>query len=104
MLDALSARNLPDTRERKDAWLLVFVHQFGELFPENENRQQLVDQIAIVPWGHLVAITISSQKEQNKALFYIQKTTENGWPRAMLENYLEANLYERQDKVKCFFF
>lgn len=78
---------------------LKYMRQFYELFPENEIRQQLADQIFIVPWGHLVAITISSRKDKNKALFYIQKTIENGWSRAMLENYLDANLYERQGQA-----
>ncbi|MCR5693304.1 MAG: PDDEXK nuclease domain-containing protein [Bacilli bacterium] len=78
---------------------LKYMRQFYELFPENENRQQLVDQIYAMPWGHLVMITISSQGNQNKALFYISKTIENGWSRSMLEIHLDTNLYERQGKA-----
>ena len=75
------------------------MRQFYEMFPENENRQQLVDQIFSIPWSHLVAITISSRGNQEKALFYINKTIENGWSRSMLEIHLENNLYERNVKA-----
>jgi predicted nuclease of restriction endonuclease-like (RecB) superfamily len=78
---------------------LKYMRQFYELFPENENRQQLVDQIFAIPWGHLVMITISSHGNQNKALFYIHKTIENGWSRSMLGIHLDTNLYERQGKA-----
>ena len=78
---------------------LKYMRQFYELFPENENRQQLVDQIFSIPWSHLVAITISSRGNQEKALFYISKTIENGWSRSMLKIHLENNLYERYGKA-----
>ena len=34
-----------------------------------------------------------------KALFYVHKTIENGWSRAMLLNFLDTNLYERSGKA-----
>lgn len=75
------------------------MRQFYELFPENKIRQQLVDQIYAIPWGHLIAIVTSSKGNCEKALYYIQKTIEHGWSRSMLENYLDVNLYERQGKA-----
>ena len=32
-------------------------------------------------------------------MFYLNKTVENGWSRAVLLNFLDTNLYERQGKA-----
>ena len=34
-----------------------------------------------------------------EALFYVRKTLENGWSRAMLLNFLDVNLYNSQGKA-----
>ena len=34
-----------------------------------------------------------------KAIFFIKKIIENGWSRAVLLNFLDTNLYERQGKA-----
>ena len=65
--------------------------------------QQPVAQISeevffSVPWGHHLYI-ISQCKDVDHAVFYLQKTVENGWSRAVLLNYLDTNLYERQGKA-----
>ena len=51
-----------------------------------------------VPWGHHLYI-ISQCKDVNRAVFYLNKTVENGWSRAVLLNFLDTNLYERQGKA-----
>jgi predicted nuclease of restriction endonuclease-like (RecB) superfamily len=38
-------------------------------------------------------------KNQNDALFYIQKTIENNWSRAVLEYHIETQLHSRQGKA-----
>jgi predicted nuclease of restriction endonuclease-like (RecB) superfamily len=63
---------------------------------------QVVDQfehnsIFQIPWFHHVQI-ITKCKSTKEALFYIQKTIENGWSRAVLMNFLETDLYNRQGK------
>ena len=75
------------------------MRQFYELFPEQKITQQVAAQITMVPWGHILVLLTKCRNDPTKALFYIQKTIENGWSRAMLENYLHANLYERQGKA-----
>ncbi len=35
----------------------------------------------------------------NKALFFVKKTYENNWSRAVLLNFLDTNLYEREGKA-----
>ncbi len=58
----------------------------GEFVP------QLVAQI---PWGHNDLI-IQKIKDQDKALWYVQKTIENGWSRSVLDHQIASQLYERQ--------
>ena len=70
---------------------------------DDDMRQQPVAQISedvffSVPWGHQLYI-ISQCKDVSRAVFYLQKTVENGWSRAALLNYLDTNLYERQGKA-----
>ena len=70
---------------------------------ESANVQQLVAQISedvffSVPWGHHLYI-ISQCKDVDRAVFYLKQTVENGWSRAVLLNYLDTNLYERQGKA-----
>ena len=48
--------------------------------------QQLVAQI---PWGHNLVI-ISKIKNAEEALFYIQKTLQNNWSRAVLTHQIES--------------
>ena len=36
---------------------------------------------------------------RDKALFYIEKTLKNNWSRAVLLNFLDTDLYERQGKA-----
>ncbi len=51
-----------------------------------------------VPWGHHMVIMDKFGSDQRTALFYVRKTVENGWSRAMLENNIASNLHLRQGK------
>ncbi|MDU1906703.1 MAG: PDDEXK nuclease domain-containing protein, partial [Dysgonomonas sp.] len=65
-------------------------HQLGDEFEEH-----LIFQI---PWRHHVEI-FSKCKSVQEALFYVQKTIENGWSRAVLMNFMDADLYHSQGKA-----
>ena len=70
--------------------------------PDAENRPQVGDDSEIVfciPWGHNKVIIDKCRGNRDKALFYVHKTLENGWSRAMLLNFLDTGLYERQGKA-----
>jgi len=69
---------------------VVIRHQVGD---ELENN--LVFKI---PWRHHVEI-FTKCKTTKEALFYVQKTIQNGWSRSMLTHHLELNLYEREGKA-----
>jgi predicted nuclease of restriction endonuclease-like (RecB) superfamily len=62
------------------------------------NRAQVVPKLILVPWGHHVKI-MQKIKDLNQALFYINKTIENNWSRAVLEYQIETDLYGRQGKA-----
>jgi Uncharacterized conserved protein len=66
-------------------------------------RQQAADEfidnpLFMIPWGHHMYI-IDKCKSVHEALFYVQKTIKNGWSRAMLMNYIDADLYSAQGKA-----
>ena len=69
---------------------------------KHQIRQQPVDEfnnpIFQIPWGHHIQIFTKS-KTVKEALFYVQKTIENGWSRAVLMNFMEAGLYAAQGKA-----
>lgn len=51
-----------------------------------------------VPWRHHCLI-MDKVKDIDKAMFFICQTVENGWSRAMLLNWINTGLYEREGKA-----
>lgn len=90
-------------------------HQAGDDL-EATNRQQLADdfndsnlhqvgedlemplEFGRVPWKHHVYI-FTHCKSIAEALFYIDKTIENGWSRSELEAEIDYDLYKKQSKA-----
>jgi predicted nuclease of restriction endonuclease-like (RecB) superfamily len=59
-----------------------------------------VDQLLVrVPWGHHRTIIDKCGDDVEKALFYVQKTVENGWSRNVLAIEIDGDLYSRQGKA-----
>ena len=85
----------------------VIIHQVGEELKIVDNKEDIILQqvaeeldnhpIFQIPWFHHVQI-FTKCKSVQEALFYVQKTIENGWSRAVLMNFLEADLYSAQGK------
>lgn len=48
--------------------------------------------LGMVPWGHHIEI-LQSCKDVKKALFYVEKTIQNNWSRAMLSHAIAAGFY-----------
>jgi predicted nuclease of restriction endonuclease-like (RecB) superfamily len=103
---------------------IKYIKYFYELYsPLLENRQQIVDDFVLqnrphvadnfnrpivphltedlfsIPWGHHVQIINRCKGNPQRALFFVQKTKENNWSRAMLLNFLDTDLYEREGKA-----
>ena len=57
------------------------------------------DEVFRIPWGHMIQIMNKARGDREKALFYVRKTMENNWSRAVLLNFLDTDLYERQGKA-----
>ena len=62
---------------------------------EKSFGQQVVAQLAQIPWGHNIAI-ISKCKNLDEALFYIRKTIQNNWSRSVLTHHIESDLFKRE--------
>ena len=67
---------------------LIIRHQLGD-------DLQMPETFGMVPWKHHVQI-ITKCDTIDEALFYINKTIEEGWSRSRLESQLENNLYKSQ--------
>jgi predicted nuclease of restriction endonuclease-like (RecB) superfamily len=96
---------------------LKYMRYFYELYSDAVNRPQLEDDLAqgknhpqlgddfvelpvfYIPWGHNKTIIDKCKDDSDKALFYVKKTLENNWSRAVLVNFLDTDLYERQGKA-----
>lgn len=71
---------------------------------ENENLQQLVansdaGMIFRIPWGHHIQILTKCKGNRDKALYFVRQTLKNNWSRAVLMNFLDTELYERDGKA-----
>ena len=73
------------------------IQQFEGSFP---NVARLIFS---VPWGHHMVLIDKFGDDQSVALFYVRKTVENGWSRAMLENNIASNLHLRQGNAETNF-
>lgn len=61
-------------------------------------EESVKDVLCQIPWGHIRYI-IDKHTSPQEAFFYVQKTLENGWSRAMLLNMMDTKLYETQGKA-----
>ena len=53
--------------------------------------------LGMIPWGHHIEI-FESCKDVKEAVFYIEKTIQNNWSRAMLSHSIAANFYKDASK------
>ena len=118
-LSADLQRELPDIKGFSQT-NIKYIKYFYELYsPLFEIRQQVVDEFTLqkylptadistqqiaetlfsIPWGHHVQIINRCKGNMPKALFFVRKTRENNWSRAVLLNFLDTDLYERSGKA-----
>ncbi len=86
-MTGLSARNLK------------YMRAFGAAWPDEAIVQQLAAQI---PWFHH-CILLDKVKDPAIREWYIKKTIESGWSRAVLVHWIESDLYQRQGKAQTNF-
>ena len=82
------------------------VQQVAEQFPLLDFSREypnVCQMVFSVPWGHHMVIMDKFGDDQRTTLFYVRKTVENGWSRAMLENNIASNLHLRQGNAETNF-
>ena len=83
--------------------MLIFYWTLGKdivkLKAESKWGSGFYDNIFNIPWGHHRYIMDRCENNVEKVIFFINKIIENGWSRAVLLNFLDTNLYERQWKA-----
>lgn len=84
---------------------IKYAKRWYEFYNQGDtNRHQVGDDFEMpldfgkVPWKHHVYIFTHS-KSIPEAIFYIDKTVENGWSRAELEAEMDGDLYSKQGKA-----
>ena len=81
------------------------IRYWYKFYNSNENGLQPVSQMELIeklvksiPWGHNQRIMYKC-KSIEEALFYVQRTVDNGWSRNVLEHQIDGGLYVRQGKA-----
>lgn len=97
---------------------LLYMHQFYHVFDgistliqaEGSDNFSIVDTLSPnshdpllkvfrLPWRHICSILDKCGSNTQKALFYVEKTIENNWSQAVLQNFLNTDLFELQGKA-----
>lgn len=60
--------------------------------------QFIKDNVCRIPWGHIRFI-LDKKYDSQKSFFFVRQIIENNWSRAVLLNFLDTDLYERQGKA-----
>ena len=86
--------------------LNIIRHQAGDelqtdnkiIIPNNNTERFENNLLFKIPWRHHVEI-FTKCKTVDEALFYVQKTIQNGWSRSVLIHFMEISLYNSQAKA-----
>ena len=83
---------------------LRYMQHFYEMYVEITNPPQPGENLDrevlfMIPWGHHKLILDKCKDDRGKAIFFLKKTLENNWSRAVLLNFLDTDLYDRQGKA-----
>ena len=88
-MKGFSVQNLKNIRY----WYLFYAEYLIGLQPVSQLKK-IENKITSIPWGHNQRIMYKC-KSVREAIFYVEKTIENGWSRTILEHQIDSKLYER---------
>ncbi len=88
-MKGFSVQNLKNIRY----WYLFYAEYLIGLQPVSQLKK-IKNKIKSIPWGHNQRIMYKC-KSVREAIFYVEKTIENGWSRTILEHQIDSKLYER---------
>ncbi len=92
-IKGFSTRNLRAIKQ----WYLFWQQAVAKMDTE-QKQQQVVAKLFQIPWGHNLVIIAKSQNVE-EALFYVVKTIDNGYSRAVLVHQIESDLFARSAKA-----
>ena len=93
-------RQLQPTENESNTFVAQVVPQIANALPITADSTPSVSFpyfLGMIPWGHHIEI-LQSCKDVKEAVFYIEKTIQNNWSRAMLSHALAANFYKDASK------
>lgn len=90
-------KGFSETNLRYSKYFYVLYNQILIIHPQvgDELRETLFS----IPWGHHKVLLDKFKNNPEKALFFIRKTREQNWSRAVLLNFIDTDLYERSGKA-----
>ena len=99
-------RELPDVKSFSET-NLRYMQKFAELYSEISNlpqvgedfRSEEIEPLFAIPWGHHKIIIDKCNGNPKKALIFVNQVIQINWSRAVLLNFLDTDLYERQGKA-----
>lgn len=77
-----------------------FWENAGKIVPQVEEQFKMVEnRVFMIPWGHIKLLIDKCHGNTEKFNFFVDKVIENNWSRALLLNFLDTSLYERQGQA-----
>ena len=76
----------------------LLYRQHFEIFQQAVGKLE-TSTIFQIPWRHHCLIMDKVKNDTEKALFFVNKSLENGWSSTMLLNWIDTGLYERDGKA-----
>ena len=71
-----------------------------QIVPQVEERFEMAsNKVFMIPWGHIKLLIDRCHDNMEKFNYYVDKVIENNWSRAVLLNFLDADLYKRQGQA-----
>ncbi len=98
---SLYAQLVENLQQPAEILLIGNLQQPAEKLDDEKLQQLAADFTALfsIPWGHHLLLIDKCSNDPQKALFFVRQTVENGWSRAMLLNWIDTDLYERNGKA-----
>jgi len=102
-LSADLCAKLPDVHSFSETSLKYIKYFYSTYNQLITIRPQLEDELKTtifsIPWGHQRVLLDKFKDNPQKALFFVHKVQEHNWSRAVLLNFIDTDLYERQGKA-----
>ena len=76
----------------------LLYRQHFEIFQQPVGKLE-TSAVFRIPWRHHCLIMDKVKNDTDKAMFFVNKSLENGWSSTMLLNWIDTELYEREGKA-----